>query len=221
MQASPKEDVALLIKTSQDDKDPRVTAEAIRLLGRYPGRDEALRVLHDTLVKDDATMSSAALDALEMKDVVNSETSPRYLLDAVQPSSPLPPSLKERAARLSSKLKNYKPARVLAKPYSEAAERTPRDANAHVALGDVYKRLGSYDDAINAYKKAESVAPGNAGGLKGNIRDQMARCYALKGEFENARKRLGTYRNLSAFADDPDFAEMKANPKYAALFEAN
>ena len=51
----------------------------------------------------------------------------------------------------------------------------------------------------------------------------IARCYALLGRFKEAREYLRnapvsreTIRNL---ADDPDFAEMSAHPKYGDVFE--
>lgn len=215
-QASPKEDAAAVIEAAQKDAEPKVREEATRLLGRYPGRDEVLRVLHDSVSGSDPALAEAALAALETKDVASRETSGKYLADAVKGS--LPMTLKIRAARLLAiRLGDPSGARVLAKGARDAAEKAPKNVDLQMAAGDQYKDLGAYDDALNFYRRAEAIYLAD---FKFKARLAQGRCLALQGKFEDARRKLAVdYRNLSGYADDSDFQEMKADPRYRHLFE--
>lgn len=211
----PKEDVPLLIKLFQEERVESVRADLLRALGRFPNRDDVLRILHDTVAGKEAPLASAALDALEMKDVASKESSPKYLYDAVV--GELPTILKERAARLmAERFSDARGAKVIAKPFRDAAEKSPKDVNVQMGAGDALRRLGAYDEALGYYRKAEPLYSSSS---RYEARVAMARCFALLGKFEEAKKRLSDYKSLRVFADDPDFQGMKADPKYKTLFE--
>jgi tetratricopeptide (TPR) repeat protein len=212
-----REDAQVLIRCAQSDPDPRVRCQAVRAMRWFPRLPEAQRLAHDMLKVDDPEFQAAALDALEA--IGTRDVSPNHFLEFVQGRGP--DLLRERAARhMALSFGDTRGARILAKAHRENADRSPKDVDAQMEAGDTLKSLGAYEEAMAFYKRA--IALYNAAN-QWKARVQLARCNARLGRFEEARRLLRTDykdRDLHKFADDPDFAEMKADARYKAMFEA-
>lgn len=83
--------------------------------------------------------------------------------------------------------------------FQDAVEKTPRDANAWVALAACYDRLSRFDLADRAYSEAIRLA-----GVTTEILNNQGYSYMLRGNFVKARKKF-----MQAYKREPD------NPKIA------
>jgi|GEM_PF-4178713 tetratricopeptide (TPR) repeat protein len=215
LHAQPKEDLALLARAIQDDADTTVRVGALAALSQFGENHDALRVLHDHVKGPDAPLAEAALRALEK--IANKDTSKSYLFEAVGGTLSL--SFRERCARLLCKLGDPRGARLLAKGSRDAALAQPRDADLQLAAGEQLKALGAYADAVDFFKKALDLL---SRAQKYRARVPWARTLALQGRFDDAWDKLkDDYKSLIGFVDDPDFSEMRRDPKWAKLFSSD
>lgn len=79
-----------------------------------------------------------------------------------------------------------------------------KDRGACVAIAQNYLNLGELDDALEWYKKAEELEPSNH-----YHKLAMARCYARKGNTENALECLGDYVAFRFVDDDGEISDMQ------------
>jgi HEAT repeat protein len=207
-----KEDVDALKKLA-NGPDPLLRAAALKALGRFKGNLDALRALHDAVVATDPVIAKAALDGLEHGGT--KELSPPFLLQVVKNGAP---ELRERAARLLLKFGNAEGIRIIVQPEKAEADQSPGNRGKQVAAGDRCRELGWYEGAIPFYDRALS-------GRAGEVADQqilvsLARCYARLKRFDDAKRKLvqARYASFRAFADDPDFAEMRESSSHRELF---
>ncbi len=215
LRAQPREDLMQILRAIQDDADLSVRSGALAALVHFNENHDALRVLHEQVKGPDALMAEAALRALER--VANKDTSRAYLLEAVSGALAIP--FRERCARLMCKLGDPRGARLLAKGSRDAALAQPRDADLQLAAGEQLKVLGAHPDAIEFFKRALDLL---TRGQKYRARVPWARTLALQGRFEDAWDKLkDDYKNLTGFADDPDFSDMRRDPKWAKLFSSD
>jgi tetratricopeptide (TPR) repeat protein len=129
--------------------------------------------------------------------------------------------LREGALVLLSILGDKLAKRDLLKDYDTTVENNPKWSPAYTRRADVLRRVRDYDDAIKDYLKALKVgeddpvqSPESFVGL--------ARCYSLKKKWKEAASYLQrapiSITQLRALANDPDFLELKAHPKYGEVF---
>lgn len=122
----------------------------------------------------------------------------------------------EAARVLLARLGDKSARRDLLRPYDERIARSRNASSALSARGDVYCRIGEYNAAIKDYKRALRET-GNrnrdAGPFVG-----LARCYALQRRFKDAAEYLNLapidIEELRRLASDPDFVELREDPKY-------
>ncbi len=209
---SPREELPFFVRAVQDDADIVVRTGALRALCAYGENLDALKLLHEQVRGVDPALAAAALDSLEK--CASKDTSKSHLMEALGGPGPL--AFKERCAKLLAKLGDPRGARLLTKASRDTAAATPRDPDLQIAAGDQLKRLGALADAIDFYKKAVDLLKA---GQKYRARVPWARALALQGRFEDSWDLLKPdYRNLTGFADDPDFADMRRNARWAPLF---
>lgn len=215
LHAQPREDLAQITRAIQDDPDQSVRSGALSSLIHFSDNHDALRVLHEHVKGPDALMAEAALRALEK--VANKDTSRAYLLEAVSGALAIP--FRERCARLMCKLGDPRGARLLSKGSRDAALAQPRDADLQLSAGEQLKALGAHTDAVEFFKKALDLL---TRGQKYRARVPWARTLALQGRFDDAWDKLKEdYKNMTGFADDPDFSDMRRDPKWAKLFSSD
>jgi HEAT repeat protein len=208
-----KEDVEPLKKLATAS-DPALRAAAIRALGRFKGNLDALRTLHDAVTSTDPTLVKAALDALEQAGT--KELTPHFLLPVVK-TGPL--ETRERAARLLLRFGNAEGIRIIVQQEKSEADKAPGNRNAQVAMADRCRELGWFEGAIPYYDRALSARSGDVPDQQ--ILVALARCYARLKRYDDAKRKLrdARYVSLKAFADDPDFAEMRENPAHRESFK--
>jgi tetratricopeptide (TPR) repeat protein len=130
-----------------------------------------------------------------------------------------PQEARERAAKLLLRFGNDAGIRILVLPEKTEADQAPGNRAKQLAAGDRCRELGWYEGAIPFYDRALS-------GRAGEVADQpilvaLARCYARLKRFDDAKRKLrdAKYASFRAFADDPDFAEMRESPAHRESFK--
>lgn len=159
----------------------------------------------------------ALLEALRTHDIELGRAEKRLL----EPLAGSPLGDLSEAARVLLAIHGDRNARRdLLKPYDREVQRNGDSVEALTARARVCYRIRDYGAAIKDYKRAlrelgnRNVDPEPFLGL--------ARCYALLGRFREAVDYLDTApvsrQTLRELADDPDFAEMRADPRYIGAF---
>src|SRR5258708_39449469 len=90
--------------------------------------------------------------------------------------------------------------------WTRAPELKPRNYSAYVRLGDVYAKLGRYDEAITMFEKAAQLRD------DGTHAARAARVYALMGRQREARQMLsglkaGAFEIAGVYAAVGDMSE--------------
>lgn len=129
--------------------------------------------------------------------------------------------LREAALAALARLGDRRAQRELLAPYDEAIDQNPRWAVRWVARAQIWYRIENFGEAIDDYKKALLVAKDDPRPPQG-AHVGLARCYARLGKLKDAASWLESApistRELRALAQDPVFAELRANEKYGRVF---
>ena len=197
------------------DEVPAVRFAALRALAFFPGDMDGLHCLHDAVSGDDESERVAALDALER--VAQKSLSKHPLRKGLKATTSM--ITKERIAKLMLRFGDSQGVKLLVAKQRETADRKPRNSFLQQGVGDSYRNLGAWSEAIDYYQRALATL-GRGGDPKG-LYLRMARCYAQMGKFADAKKSLkrAKYKDFSVLAEDDDFAKMAQSPKYKALFQ--
>jgi len=210
-----KRDLSLLKKLGfEKDLDKAVRIAVLRALGSYERNTESRRILHQGLETQDDQVIAAAVHGL--RTIASKESSKAPLLKLIR-TTVVDRRIREDAARLLMALGIKDGARALVLPNKRAADAEPRNAYLQREVGEAYKRLNNFDDAISYFEKA--IRQSNAA-RRYELRVWVARCRALQGQFDKAATELkkAGYDSFASFADDEDFASMAKHPRWAAMF---
>jgi HEAT repeat protein len=209
-----RDDVEALRKAAVHDASDDVRRAALRALGRFRGDLDALRTLHEVLAGGDPAAVDAVLDALRTAGTRDLSSKP--LLDAVKK---LTPEGRQRAARVLMELGNPEGVKALFLNERKAADQSPEARDLQIDVADKYREYGWYEGALPYYERALSARGAQA--TQAQVQLGVARCNARLKRFDEARRRLrlAGYTSLKAFADDPDFAEMRELPGHRDLFK--
>ena len=207
-------DIQLVCDLSRDttrSNAPR--AAALRCLGSFPSNLDSLRALHDAL-KTEPELILASLDALA--SIGSKGTSKNYILAVAREHSD--EDVRRRAAVVLSDLGIYTGARELVKDLERYAQGRPRDASAHQDVGHAFYELHAWPNAIDWFEKALRISRITG---RSELRLWIARCRAQLGQYSKAKDELqkAGLRRFDTLADDPAFAGMKNDARYAPLFD--
>jgi tetratricopeptide (TPR) repeat protein len=110
--------------------------------------------------------------------------------------------------------------RDLLKPFDDLVESTPKWSQAYARRGDIQRRIGEYRDAEKDYNKALALGVAEASSQPETYIG-LAKCAALQGKFKEAKTWLEkapiNLTQLKAYANDPDFAKLRAS-KFGDVF---
>lgn len=214
MVGTTKDDIDVVRKLAVSAPEPEMRVSALRALGRFGTNLDALKVLHDAVGMADAATIEAALDALSTAG--SKDLTPKVLLNVVRTG---PSDLRLRAAKLMLALGNAEGVKAIVAKECGDADKETDDRDLQVIAGDRCREVGWWQGAIKYYDRALSLR-GNAAQTN-LVRVGIARCYARIRRFDDARKKLkeANYPNLRAFADDPDFDDMRESPAHRDLFK--
>lgn len=208
-----RENAGLLLERYEKERDDDVRAALVEALGFFP-HFTVIRALHEILETAEPPVLDAALKAVAR--VGKGDLSGPYVLKVVNRKE-LPLETRREAARILLDWGDPKGALALYRREREVAEQNPRSWDAQVALGDVLRRLGAYEVALESYSRALPLGSRNQVRA---VHERMARCYAGLERFREAIRHLKlTERRLSAFARDQDFKELAEDPRFAGLFK--
>ena len=209
------EDARIMIALT-GDSDLDVKMAALRSLERIALNSKAIGVLHDTLAGTSPDLIEVAIEVIER--IGRKELSGRHLMTVVKRTE-VEWDLRVRAARAMYRLGSKDGMDELTKSFKANIARNPKGVTARESLAAFYVEFEAWDEAAKAYKRA--LQNSRRGMEQNRLRLELARCYARDGSFKNAAKYLrqtgrdNVWRDL---ANDPAFAEMRKDRRYAKQF---
>jgi len=131
------------------------------------------------------------------------------------------PEIREAALTTLAYFGDRSSRRRLLEPYDERIDDNPEWALRWADRAAVHYAIGDYRDAIQDWKKALQVARDDPAPPRG-VHVGLARAYAQQGRLRDAAEWLDeapiTTDELRALADEPVFAELRADDRYGKVF---